>query len=957
MKSLCQNQKGAALPFVLLIVALNVTVIVAMLIYATTELQASKNAAQSEAARSLAQSGLDLAAGLIAANSTNNGFVSYQRVTNVGGDWRLETKIANVTAPDAAKPWKTTAATPAVLHSGFTAGTDSVDLNYAADADGNAGFIAPRMNAIPAGSSVSPWTNLSANMFRMDWIYVYKGDTNQPTNLIGRVAYWVDDESSKLNINYSGKAIQYSFYNTFFDYDQDAGKWTDFRIYRPYFPATLVEKNFSGKKWPYFVEFGGVAGLTRTNAFTIITNRGEPKSNGYAPYPSVLAVRIATNTVITNLLQQSELGFTATIYSKEGERSYATGRKRYDLLNLYPGAPEAATLTGFQAEIVANYPEFTNKYNLPDFASAAYSAVQEPGYSKSTTLSPQSGKTYGSASRYTRGLPLINELSVQASVHNDGGTTNVIDVKSEIELILLGQSTRDTTKSRQEPDSWAYPITNKAAYVANLSFLPANTTFGSPLTNVSISAAASSSWFKPNLITNNDFGPRDPTGSSPTNLIFSNSLASISTTNSLTNTNALAWVFPTNVTVSIKHNDLIYQTLTFAVPFTAAPVVSPVAGTTNIVYHLVAQPDGDANSYRGDPRFGVLSRSVVSDPAINATNSEYSIGSLNLTKWQTDAYRTAENQPDIMPTSLFFGLDYGIPQYVKDKQSGLGPSFAGVGWLGEVSVTTRSGAALAWSTPRLWGNGREVVNGENYPPDWLLLDCFHMAVWPEEPESVGSSNLICSSYGTINLNTAKSFFQIAAGSTDKSDTILDAIILGATSKDFTGQTTTGTPSWAWELSASQSDRRKIFLSQVTNMVATRNNTNNPYTTHYEFLADLAATNMPSADAWHPSSAWWPGPDTSSGSIYGATNTTDRRIEGIVRSLVQKLTTHGNQFSVFSLGQALQVTSGGQTNVVGEAYLQAVYERAPLYDETTGAITNGSPNGAPPMRLLYMRELR
>ncbi len=106
MKSLCQNQKGAALPFVLLIVALNVTVIVAMLIYATTELQASKNAAQSEGARSLAQSGLDLAAGLIAANSTNNGFVSYQRVTNVGGDWRLETKIANVTAPDPAKPWK-----------------------------------------------------------------------------------------------------------------------------------------------------------------------------------------------------------------------------------------------------------------------------------------------------------------------------------------------------------------------------------------------------------------------------------------------------------------------------------------------------------------------------------------------------------------------------------------------------------------------------------------------------------------------------------------------------------------------------------------------------------------------------------------------------------------------------------------------------------------------------------
>jgi hypothetical protein len=100
------------------------------------------------------------------------------------------------------------------------------------------------------------------------------------------------------------------------------------------------------------------------------------------------------------------------------------------------------------------------------------------------------------------------------------------------------------------------------------------------------------------------------------------------------------------------------------------------------------------------------------------------------------------------------------------------------------------------------------------------------------------------------------------------------------------------------------------------------------------------------------------PDTNNPthSIYAATNTTDRRIEGIVRSLVQKLTTHGNQFSIFSLGQALQVVNG-KTNVVGESYMQAVYERAPHYNESTGAITNGAASGAPPMRQLYLRELR
>lgn len=137
------------------------------------------------------------------------------------------------------------------------------------------------------------------------------------------------------------------------------------------------------------------------------------------------------------------------------------------------------------------------------------------------------------------------------------------------------------------------------------------------------------------------------------------------------------------------------------------------------------------------------------------------------------------------------------------------------------------------------------------------------------------------------------------------------------------------------------------------MVSNRNSSTNPYTTPFEFLAELAATNMNgNSTTW---SGWWPAPLPVAGSIYKATNTTDRRIEGIVRSLVQKLTTHGNQFTIFSLGQALQVVNG-KTNVVGEAYLQSVYERAPQYNEATGAITNGS-SGAPPMRQLYLRELR
>ena len=140
------------------------------------------------------------------------------------------------------------------------------------------------------------------------------------------------------------------------------------------------------------------------------------------------------------------------------------------------------------------------------------------------------------------------------------------------------------------------------------------------------------------------------------------------------------------------------------------------------------------------------------------------------------------------------------------------------------------------------------------------------------------------------------------------------------------------------------------------MIVNRNTTNNPYTTHFGFLADLTTNTMTSPDVWHPWTGWWPAPTNAGGNVYKATNTTDRRIEGIVRSLTHKLTTHGNQFSIFSLGQALQVVNG-KTNVVGESYMQAVYERAPQYNEATGAITNGATTGAPPMRQLYLRELK
>jgi hypothetical protein len=129
----------------------------------------------------------------------------------------------------------------------------------------------------------------------------------------------------------------------------------------------------------------------------------------------------------------------------------------------------------------------------------------------------------------------------------------------------------------------------------------------------------------------------------------------------------------------------------------------------------------------------------------------------------------------------------------------------------------------------------------------------------------------------------------------------------------------------------------------------RGSVNDPFLTGFDFAANLAGntnTKLTNVSNWEHFTP-------------GATNTSDSRIESLVRSLQQRVTSRGFQFSVFSLGQSVQVVQSGstyKTNVIGESYFQAVWERAPKHD-TNGIISNASSGGAPPLRLLYMRELR
>lgn len=930
-----ESRHGAALPFVLIIIALNVIVVVAMLAYASTEYQASRNSVQAESARALAQSGIDLAAGLISANSTNNAFVTYQRITNVG-NFRLETKIGNVVAPNAAQPWKKAVTNPVVLHSGFTTGSDGYDLNYAADTNGQAGYIAPRTN-------VSGWTNLSTNMFQMDWIYVFKTNANGSSNVVGRIAYWVDDESTKLNVNYSGTTNAY-FVSNYLNGNTVRISFPNSRTNTPFYYYQNVA-NFNGRLWPIDMDLGGVAGISASNAYRIIEKRGAPGWATFSPYPSVLGIRIGTigagSIAIPDLASQASLNFTATIYSQEDERSYSTGRRRFDLIRMQRASNntiDSTAITDFADYLQKDNPAFSSKYNLTAFAANAYSLAQIPGVNSSSTSLNHPAATFGSSDMYVRNLPVLNELSIQVTATNIAGTTtNLVEFKTDAEIVLLSQAGPTAGQFY-----WWDKVTNVSKYQVVVTFNPTTNFFGStpsPITNTGTSA----SWF----VTYHD----DADYVGPSDVTFSTALATLSS--STTNTNAVVGgsssMFPTNVRILVKYDGLAYQDISISVTNALPIPAPPSSGGTNI-YHIMFQPKG-TNGYRGDPRYGQFD--VDSFAAIGSTNSTLPISLKHLNpNWNPDGYAGDVNTPDLVKAALAFTSDRGLANHTGDfTTSGFSQVFAGNGWIGEVPVSLASSArALGFSTPRLWGDGRPNVNGVAYPPDWLMLDSVHMANFPQKTSGAFPS------YGRLNVNGAKPFFQTYKGSTTNSETIMDSVVNYALTFDFKFRVAGGAT--GLQSVPGNATSRTNLLSRINEIIQARNSTNSPYLTHFEFLADLAATNLPN------SPTWWMAPVPVGGNIYAATNTTDRRIEGVIRSLNQKFTTHGNQFTIFSVGQALQpspsgtvsVPGGGQANVVGETYLQAVYERAPQYNETTGAITN-SPTGAPPMKQLFLRELR
>ena len=1004
-----QKLRGAALPLVLLLVAFNVTVLVALLLIATTELNASRNSLNTNTARIMALNGIELAGALIAENSTNNAYVTYQNIiTNLPGDTnaRLETKIANTVTQG--NQWTRIVDNQTALHSGFAASNDEkVDLNYAVPSSTNAGdtisgYILPRTN--PTNSN---WRNLHTNMFQMKWVNVYKGAKNDPTNLIGRFAFWVDDESTKLNVNYSGAAQIYD------------GSWNwqlnSMDTYLPNSRTNLSMTNgaiawsFQGNSWPLFLDLGGIAGIARTNIIKVLQQRGTPPSynspaspiNVFSPFYSAMEIRSANTNVVTNISEQGQLAFTATMFSREPELSFAKGIPRFDMFRLNSLDLTNATIRqqvrdNFIGSLTNNYSRFYDKYSLPQFATSLLTFYSGPGQTTSFTYTTVGGET---PVFVNKARPYLNEIEIKLNSSLDAAGNQTTRLNVAAELIFLGTARQNSGGLTQRANTMFDELApvgstdsgNSSNYDVTLSFTPPLEVSGQSITNA-ILKADPSRWFTNKSSTNGAINYVRTDSQDLTNS-FAVLTNTIPITNAPTTSSVVVWKLPQQISANLTYSGDTYQKMVPADVVSASIAVTNYLtndGNTRTLYHLTSQPRGDLG-VRSDPRLGFHAVTLTNatnattntdDVTSNFTNNAASIGFINKTwrsngtnsdtgPWSTN-YLAAPLSPDITPPLIVFQADRGLPMINEQRHFMDNFYFLQTAAdIGEIPITTfKSGQHLSWSTPRLWGDGRtNMGDGLAYPPDWLMLDCIHSVfLSPRAPTNrvftysanASDYNLEHLHHGRVNMNGLKSFFQKPLGTTYRADTIADSLLLGMSTKDFRDDLlpadTFGNTSQAGSVLsiADGSSARTNVLNFLNDQAIALGAANTPFLTPFEFVAKLAGntnTNLTKNSFWM---SYVPGAETTS----------ERRIEALVKGIYQRVTTRGWQFSVYSIGQSVQVVNTGtaanptfKTNVIGEAYMQSVWERAPKHDTSTGTIVNASPGGAPPMRMLYMREIR
>lgn len=1011
----------------LMLLALCTIAVVGMLFLTETDRMASRNTVDLESARNFAMAGVGMATGLISSNSQSNSYVTYQVITDPAGgtpgtafsgvNGRLETRIARLEAVNSAKFWELTPKDPVALHSGFAApGEDGADLNFPSREDANVGFIAPRTNLPGSG-----WQNLAPDKFRMKWINVYKdNDSSKPANLIGRFAFWVDDESSKFNLNHSGSHQIYAP-STPYDYK------TQWNVYVPpaKLPYKLLEWQMDAtgvvdiRHYPWYQDFSAVRGLSRGDAYWFLENRREPwianpstLAESYKPLSTPLGVRFLSvdsqspepEPALGTLMKQSEMLFTATVYSSEEERTTRDGRLRANLLDASNTATPAGRKKWFADKLTALFPEFAQKYDIDQFSAAAADfidnnevdsplmAVKGAGDKPDALGLPTPYTSPGASSYSAEVAPRLNEIVFQiyySIAGNDLTIRNVVSLEF-VNLYRLSTWFRYAAPGGIQPGAAIFPIgLELPSAVAPFPALPSlRVRKAASDQTVFFDSPAGGRIITPDhLDKSNKYKPFTSNLPLKANLSDSTCVLTYENTKTITlpaGAGSIALNRPETPVATAKLKAIVksglqwlpYMTVTLATwgpafgvdpdaasPTSATPWMVPHedTGGEKLLMEYSLEPDKD-HGVNGDPRLGVFSSAATltyAAPAPIPATPTHSLGAINPLVFRPTATSAFSGGGDNM--NRVFGPGTPTPVGQEGPDGGFGVSD---GWrlgfypmpamLGDLPVYRyENGNHLSWTTPRLWGTGRTNFNGQVYPPDWWLLDVFSTN-WYAKPG--GGDN---TSYGKININTLKSYFNTLPDKTvpgganyeRTAASIYDSLFLQIPYRDFHF----GWDPWYASLLIENPEQRKFIVAKLLEVVNERNSQDKPFASAAEALAFIAGPNfspknLPGAyQAGQPIWSWYH-PNSDENNLVTGNN--DRRVEGIVRMLNNRITTKGNQFSIHVVGQALRVLPGKtEPEVLGETCIHTVYERAPEHDET-GAISNGVP-----MRQLFFRELR
>lgn len=1013
-----RTRSGVALIVTLILLALCAVVIVSMLFLTQTDRIIGRNTAEIERARGFAQAGLNMATGLISANSRDNAYVTYQVIvppTGVptttaytGPNGRIETRIAQLEA-QGDRFWELRPRAPVTLHSGFAAAGEGVDLNFATREDPNVGYIVPRTNLPNSG-----WQNLTPDSFRMKWVNIYKdNDSSKPENLIGRFAFWVDDESSKFNLNHSGWHMLYRS-NPPHDYSATNSSEFNNALPKSVLDWEMNASTVDMRLYPWYQDFSAVRGLSRTDAYHFLRNRQAPwmgtdplANPRFRPLSSPLGVRYLSvennpnppalgtgtppNDAISGLMKQSEMLFTATVYSSELERTARDGKLRANLFDAsILGTPELRK-AWFVEKLEDLFPEFGQKYDLHHFAAGAadfidndrteppLKAVASAGDKADGLAKPTPYTSAGSTSFSAETGPRLNEVVFQVYgtiVGNELTIRNVMSLEF-INLYRLTPYLRYAAQATSGVQGEVYPIG-----VEIPSGLP-------PLIIQKGDSQQTVEFADPPNRRIDSMTHLDPAypaflKSSPMEANFSDSTCILTYQQSTKVTlppggddislfrpqSSVEGGGPLQLKVVIRRGSWSQSAQSTLPSWGRTYGTDGAGGEAWSVTHQNTSGEKLLLEYslepevkygiNGDPRIGIFSDVATTESV--ASGSTYAQNKHNLGKVNQAVFKPFDS-PAIAGGGDNMRGTFRVPgEGVDQADGGYGVSD---GWrlgyyqmpamLGDVPVYRfDSPNHLAWSTPRLWGSGRTSFAGGTHPPDWWLLDVFS-SNWYSGP---GDEENI--SYGKININSLKSYYNPLPNNQDAGTnggklykqtaaSIFDSLFHQIKFRDFHIY-----PSGQSSQLIEEPDNRRAIVHRLLEEVMAKNARDEPLATAAEALAyiaseDFTPVNPPGTyQAGNRIGQWYyPPPEDERG-----TGNNDRRVEGIVRALNNRVTTKGNQFTVYAIGQSLQVPKGGGApKVVGETYVHSIYERAPEHS-ADGSVVNGTP-----MRQLFYREVR